>query len=198
MSDSFLFGSKCYCNYMKTKFLEKELLFGIIAVIFGLVAVSTFFWTLSKYPTEKTCNEKYALNEIPVFGIIYLKPMTLIVYSVFISWMCGLESLRTYISKLPIILITLVFLFLCFAAFASSYEVIWNFFVWSDAYLVGGGNTHMDLLYHLPTQTSPTAQCPSNFVYTTKLQFLIMSSSFYGIYFFHRILKSVDRQKKLR
>jgi FlaA1/EpsC-like NDP-sugar epimerase len=180
------------------KFLKKDFAFGIITIISGLIIVGTLLWGFTKYPNIESCKERFVLDEISILGILYLKPITIIIYSAFICWLFGLESIRPYLTKLHITIKTLIFLFLCFLAFLSLYEVIWNFFAWSDAYILTNGNIHIDLLYHLPTQTNPTASCSSNFIYTTKIQFLIMAISFYGIYFFHEIMRTQNDKKNSR
>jgi len=171
-----------------------EKIFGIIAIVFGVIAIGVLIWGFTKYPTEKACGERFVLDEFPIFGITNLKPITLLVYSAFICWMCGLESLRFYLSKLPFPIKRLAFVAFFFFVFVYSYEVIWNFFAWSEAYILEGGKIHIDLIQHLLTQTNPKAPCPNNLVYTTKTQFLFLASSLYGVYFFHEIMKNFKKK----
>ena len=180
-------------NFVKNmirKFSEKKFIFGLFAVISGLIALGTLVCAFTKYPTEKINGEKFVLDEISIIGLIHFKPITIIVSSAFVCWVCTLEALRSYLLSSSIIIKSLIFVFLIFLSFIFSYEVIWNFFAWSEAYILTGGNTHIDMLHHLPTQTNPTARGPYNFVYATKKWFLFFTSSLYGLYFFHGILRT--------
>jgi hypothetical protein len=188
---------------MITKFPEKELIIGLIAVISGLIALCTLVWVFIKYPSEKIIGERFVLDEISIIGIAHFKPITIIVSSAFVCWVCTLEALQSYLLSLPIIIKSLIFVFLIFSSFIFSYEIIWNFFAWSEAYILSGGKVHLDMIHHLPSQINPTQPGPYNFVFKTKEFFLYFASSLYGLYFFHGILridnishKNISRERR--
>lgn len=180
---------------MAVDFLQKEVILGGIAIIFGLVALSTLAWTMMKYPTEQFPGERFALIKIPVLFTL-LSPISIITFAGFVSFACGLEALRDYLARLPASIKILAFVFCCFWAFAWSYEVIWQFSAWIEAYILAGGNVFVDQLHILPNQLS--GDMAHNFVYRTKEVFFATAAGIYGAYFFNGIMRAEGDYDKAR
>ena len=172
---------------------NEEKVFAAISIIAGLVTLTITFWAYSKYPFEQAQGERFVKDEIqvlPILGGIYFKPITIMMVSVFVCWVCALESLREKLADLPITPRRLIFIAFCVVALVFGYEVLWNFLMWTSAHIITP-----DLpLDSLSQQLNPTIVEPKNFVYVTKRDSAILAISLYSMFFFHENARSSDVQ----
>jgi len=166
---------------------NKEFVLIVISIVSVLIIICTLLWVYIKYPFEKIPGQRFVSDEIPILGI-GLKPITIITFSAFIGFISALEILHSYLLNLPDTIKTLIFIFFCFLAFGCSHELIWQYFSTSDAFILSGGNIHIDMLHILPNQQTPTG-LNYNFTFRTKLVFFYTACSFYGIYFFNKMMR---------
>lgn len=166
---------------------NQEKIFSILSIIAGIIVLSTLVWAFVKYPSEQAHGERFVKDEITIIpNLVIFKPITIIVISAFVCWLCALEALRGNIIKLPMLIKRLLFVAFCVIAFVSSYEVIWNFSMWTSAHIINP-NLPVDSLNHLDPIIFPKTSF--NFVYFTKMFTLVLAVSLYSIFFFHTNMK---------
>jgi hypothetical protein len=169
---------------------KDERIFAVISVIAGLITLIVFIWFSIKYPNEKVVGERFVKDEIPILPIFgfYFKPITTIVISAFVFWMCTLEYLRKYLMNLPILIKRLIFISFWLIIFVFGYEVIWNFLMWTSLHIINP-TSPLDFLYN---KLNPSMSHPINFVYATKRDSLYVAIGTYSIYFFSQIMKGKE------
>jgi len=150
--------------------------------LLALACIIIIYYAIT-VPVENSFGERYVAPEIPLifpfYVIVSFKPVTLITYLTFAGVVLLLEASRDYLrnSRIRGVRIALVFL-----AFASGYEVIWNFFAWFSLWEKAGGM--MDII---PNMTHAYAFLPANFNFASKITFLVFALSLYGSLFLQNI-----------
>ena len=170
---------------------NEEKIFAAISIIAGLVTLMITIWAFTKYPFEQVEGERFVKDEIqvlPILGGIYFKPITIMMVSIFVCWLCALEALREKLTGLPTTLKRLTFISFCVVALVFGYEVIWNFLMWTGAHIINP-NLPLD---SLSQQLNPTIVEPKNFVYVTKRDTLVFAISLYSMFFFHDTARKED------
>jgi len=154
---------------------------------FLLTALLIVLYYAATVPVERSFGERYVTSQIPLLFPFYVissfKPVTLIVYLTFAGAILVLEANK---EKLMSIDIGALKISLYFLAFASGYEVIWNFLAWFSSWETS--EIPLDLIAN---QTHEYSWLPVNFNFATKISFLIFALSLYGI----RFVDELDRQK---
>jgi hypothetical protein len=169
---------------------NEEKVFAAISIIAGLVTLTVTVWAFAKYPFEQVEGERFVRDEIqvlPVLGGIYFKPITIMMVSTFVCWLCALEALRGKLTRLPGTLRDLMFVCFCAVALVFGYEVTWNFLMWTSAHIINP-NLPLD---SLTQQLNPTILEPKNFVYITKRDTLVLGIGLYSMFFFRRDTREV-------
>ena len=137
-------------------------------------------------PHENSFGERYVTSEIPLifpfFVIMSFKPITLMVYLLFVSAVLFLEGTKSRLKRLNMTLTRLVLLFV---AFATSYEVLWNFYAWFTIWQRDGG-----MLDLIANTTHDYPILPINFNFATKIIFLIFALSLYSSLFLDKLERS--------
>jgi len=167
---------------------KQEKIFSILSIIAGIIFLSTLVWAFVKYPSEQAHGERFVKDEITIIpSLAVFKPITILVISAFACCLCALEALRGNIIKLPMLIKRLIFVAFCVVAFVSSYEVIWNFSMWTSAHIISP-NLPVDSLNHdLDPIVFPNTSF--NFVFATKMFTLVLAVSLYSVFFFHTNMK---------
>ena len=158
---------------------------GAACLILAFAIVAYYF---AAVPVEKTFGERYVTPEMPLifpfFVIMSFKPVTVITYLGFAGAVLILEASKDSLRKLETrgvrILLTLV-------AFASGYEVLWNFFAWFTVWQIKGGQ--LDLVSNL---THEYSLMPANFNFATKIIFLTFSVTLYA----SLLLKNLETERE--
>jgi len=165
---------------------NEQKVFASISIVAGFVTLAIIIWAFTKYPFEHVEGERFVKDEIqvlPILGGIYFKPITIMMVSIFVCWLCALEALREKLAGLSTMLKRLTFISFCVVALVFGYEVIWNFLMWTSAHIVNP-NLPLD---SLSQQLNPTIVEPKNFVYVTKRDTLVFAISLYSMFFFQKI-----------
>jgi hypothetical protein len=163
------------------------LLTGVIFLLLTCLIIAYYAITI---PFEDSFGERYVAQELPLvfpfYVIMSFKPVTVITYLTFAGAVLILEANKDRLRKLETrgarILLLLV-------AFASGYEVLWNFFAWFTSWQRNGG-----ILDFIPNLTHQYASLPANFDFATKITFLIFALSLYSAYF----LQNIEQDKNAR
>jgi hypothetical protein len=161
------------------------LLLGIISLVLVLVIVAYYAIAI---PVEKSFGERYVDTELPLmfpfYVIMSFKPVTVITYLSFAGAVLVLEASKDRLRKVETRGARILLLFL---AFASGYEVIWNFFAWFTTWQRTGGT--LDLI---PNATHQYLLLPANFDFATKITFLIFALSLYGTLFLQNLERNAN------
>jgi hypothetical protein len=164
------------------------LLLGIICLV---VTLSLIVYYAVAIPVEKSFGERYVETELPLifpfYVIMSFKPLTVITYLSFAGAVLILEASKDSLRKLETRGVRILLLLL---AFASGYEVIWNFFAWFSTWQKIGGT-----LDFIPNTTHEYASLPANFNFATKVTFLAFSLSLYGAFFLQNLERGSDQHR---
>jgi hypothetical protein len=162
-----------------------------VMVVLGVVLLALAFSVVSYYaitvPIEKSFGERYVTTEIPLIFPFYVissfKPITVITYLIFAGVVLLLEGGK---NRMKMIETRWAKILLAFTAFASGYEVIWNFFAWFTLWQKTGG-----VLDLVSNTTHEYVSLPANFTFATKITFLVFALSLYGCFY----LQNLDQRK---
>jgi len=172
---------------------KNEQISGIIAIFFGLISLSILLYVYFKYPSEQIIGEGFINEELQFlytpFYRFQFKPITLLLITVLLFWMFGLESKFTYLSKIPVLFKKILFIFFCLVAFVYTFENIQNFFNWYSFFIINTGKIPIDKLI---SQIKPDMPKPLNYTFVSKINTIFWSGALYGIYFTHKLLKAKE------
>ncbi len=165
------------------------LLLGMISLVLALLIVAYYAIAI---PVEKSFGERYVDNELPLifpfYVIMSFKPVTVITYLSFAGAVLILEASKDRLRKVETRGARILLLFL---AFASGYEVIWNFFAWFTTWQKTGGS--LDLI---PNATHQYLLLPANFNFATKITFLIFALSLYAALFLQNLERDANYRRR--
>lgn len=113
-----------------------------------------------------------------------IRTITLLVYSLFISWILLLKTAENQFLKIKKETIELLFLFSSFVLFAISYEVL----AISGFMLLEGGNWTSLMTKSMMVFSSGNYQITMDVLSVYKIVFLIFGVSAYSVYFFGTLL----------
>jgi len=158
----------------------------LLGLIFLALACLIIAYYAIAIPVEKSFGERYVSGELPLlfpfYVIMSFKPVTVFTYLTFGGVVLILETYKDRLRGLETRGARILLLFL---AFASGYEVIWNFFAWFASWQRNGGP--LDLI---PNVTHEYAVLPANFNFATKITFLVFALSLYGWLFLQNLENS--------
>jgi hypothetical protein len=163
------------------------LLSGVLLLILSCLIIAYYAIAI---PVERSFGERYVATEIPLlfpfYTIMSFKPITIFAYLTFAGAVLVLEAskdrfrqIRTRPAKILLLLL----------AFASGYEVLWNFFAWFTSWEKSGG-----VLDFIPNVTHQYVTLPANFDFATKIIFLVFALSLYGFFFLQNIENNASVQ----
>jgi hypothetical protein len=175
----------------------------ILSIISGLG-----FLTLWLYTTfivdfkEHAFGDKWVFNEIVFlsipkkvfstnFNIVFeFKLITLFVVLGIFYWIFGLEVLKKFFIKLPILVRKLLFLISLVGVMMSTYEFIWNFTLW-NAKIVALAIKNPDFINVDIDRLAYFNQIfPVNLNFATKMYLLALFISIYCVYYFYKIIRN--------
>jgi hypothetical protein len=161
------------------------LLSGVILLILACLIIVYYAVAI---PVEKSFGERYVTTEIPLifpfYAIMSFKPVTVFAYLTFAGVVLVLEANKDHLRGLTTRAARILLLVV---AFASGYEVIWNFFAWFTSWEKNGG-----ALDFIPNITHQYVALPANFNFATKITFLVFVLSLYGWFFLQNIENSTS------
>jgi hypothetical protein len=165
------------------------LLLGMTSLVLVLLIVAYYAVAI---PVEKSFGERYVDNELPLifpfYAVMSFKPVTVITYLSFAGAVLILEGSKDRLRKLETRGARILLLLL---AFASGYEVIWNFFAWFTTWQKTGGS--LDLI---PNATHQYLMLPANFNFATKITFLIFALSLYATLFLQDLERDANYRRR--
>jgi hypothetical protein len=165
----------------------KGYIYSFFAWIFGVTAILIVVTYAMKSSPPYVVGDNLVLAEVIILPGLYLKPITIFMFSFFLWFTFALNSpgnLKRFIEMLPDIR-QLIYIFAWFGAMASGFELIYHIVVWSAALAVQGLQNPDVIVNPWPW----SAHAPINIVFSSKLIALIFAMSCFTIDYLKRIDK---------
>ena len=167
----------------------------VISWTAGLAALAFIVY----YGLQATTNSQVGIQFVqsewpdPSYSPIYAKPITWFAYFSFVYWAAGLESNKSHFLKFSPRGRNLLFLGTSLVAFASFYEIFYNFMVWLALEVL---TTNCRPFPCNPDQVASIfdVRSPLNLVFATKIVTTSFGLSMYSLWFLHRVDVETQRQ----
>lgn len=173
-----------------------------LSIISGLGFLALWLYTTFIVDIkEHAFGDKWVFNEIVFlsipkkvfstnFNIVFeFKLVTLFVVIGIFYWIFGLEVLKKFFIKLPILVRKLLFLISLVGVMMSTYEFIWNFTLW-NAKIVSLAVKNPDFINVDIDRLAYFNQIfPVNLNFATKMYLLALFISIYCVYYFYKIIR---------
>jgi len=162
----------------------------------GLSALAFIVFYGLQAATSSQVGIQFVQSEWPdpsIFPYFYAKPITWFAYFSFVYWAAGLESNKSHFVKLSSRVRNMLFLGTALVAFASFYEIFYNFMVWLALEVL---TTNCVPFPCNPDQVASIfdLRSPLNLVFATKIVTTAFGLSMYSLWFLHRIDVETQRQ----
>jgi hypothetical protein len=155
------------------------------------------------YGLQATTNPQIGIQFVsaewpdPSIFPLYAKPITWFAYFSFVYWAAGLESNKEHFLRLSARARNMLFLVTALVAFASFYEIFYNFMVWLALEVL----TTNCIPY--PCNPDKVAsifdlKSPLNLVFATKIVTTAFGLSMYSLWFLHRVDVETERQNQTK
>jgi hypothetical protein len=177
-------------------FIEKRP-WSVVSWTAGLSALAFIVY----YGLQATTNPQIGIQFVsaewpdPSIFPLYAKPITWFAYFSFVYWAAGLESNKVHFLKLSPRVRNFLFLVTALVAFASFYEIFYNFMVWLALEVL---TTNC-----LPFPCNPDKvasifdlKSPLNLVFATKIVTTAFGLSMYSLWFLHRVDVETERRNE--
>src|SRR4029077_2691689 len=163
----------------------------------GLTALAFIVY----YGLQATTNPQIGIQFVsaewpdPSIFPLYAKPITWFAYFSFVYWAAGLESNKEHFLRLSSRTRNMLFLVTALVAFASFYEIFYNFMVWLALEVL----TTNCIPY--PCNPDKVAsifdlKSPLNLVFATKIVTTAFGLSMYSLWFLHRVDVETERRNR--
>jgi len=164
----------------------------------GLTALAFIVYYGLQATTNPQIGIQFVSSEWPdpaIFPYFYAKPITWFVYFSFVYWAAGLESNKVHFLKLSSRFRNFLFLGTALVAFASFYEIFYNFMVWLALEVL---TTNCRPFPCNPDQVASIfdLRSPLNLVFATKIVTTAFGLSMYSLWFLHRVDLETERQNR--
>jgi hypothetical protein len=164
----------------------------------GLSALAFIVFYGLQATTNPQVGIQFVQSEWPdpsIFPYFYAKPITWFAYLSFVYWAAGLESNKGHFLKLSLRLRNMLFLGTALVAFASFYEIFYNFMVWLALEVL---TTNCRPFPCNPDQVASIfdLRSPLNLVFATKIVTTAFGLSMYSLWFLHRVDVETERQNQ--
>ncbi|MGQ9639094.1 MAG: hypothetical protein ACUVUB_01375 [Candidatus Bathyarchaeia archaeon] len=154
-------------------------IYTLLSWIFGITAVSVLIvYTIRAIPPY-IVGDNLVLIQIEVLPGLYMKPITIFIFSFFLWFVFGLytpSSIRRFEQMLPDIR-RILYAIAWLSALASGFEIIYHAVVWSAALSIQGLQNPDIIVNPWPFRN----MTPINIVFATKLVVLIFALSCFAI-----------------
>jgi len=171
----------------------------IVSWTAGLTALAFIVY----YGLQATTNPQIGIQFVsaewpdPSIFPLYAKPITWFAYFSFVYWAAGLESNKEHFLRLSARARNMLFLVTALVAFASFYEIFYNFMVWLALEVL----TTNCIPY--PCNPDKVASIfdlnsPLNLVFATKIVTTAFGLSMYSLWFLHRVDMETERQNQAK
>jgi len=164
----------------------------------GLSALAFIVFYGLQATTNPQVGIQFVQSEWPdpsIFPYFYAKPITWFAYFSFVYWAAGLESNKDHFLKLSPRARNLLFLATALVAFASFYEIFYNFMVWLALEVL---TTNCKPFPCNPDQVASIfdLRSPLNLVFATKIVTTAFGLSMYSLWFLHRVDVETERRNQ--
>jgi hypothetical protein len=164
----------------------------------GLSALAFIVFYGLQATTNPQVGIQFVQSEWPdpsIFPYFYAKPITWFAYFSFVYWAAGLESNKEHFLKLSPRTRNMLFLATALVAFASFYEIFYNFMVWLALEVL---TTNCRPFPCNPDQVASIfdLRSPLNLVFATKIVTTAFGLSMYSLWFLHRVDVETERQNR--
>ncbi len=164
----------------------------------GLSAMAFIVFYGLQATTNPQVGIQFVQSEWPdpsIFPYFYAKPITWFAYFSFVYWAAGLESNKEHFLKLSPRARNMLFLVTALVAFASFYEIFYNFMVWLALEVL---TTNCRPFPCNPDQVASIfdLRSPLNLVFATKIVTTAFGLSMYSLWFLHRVDVETERQNR--
>jgi hypothetical protein len=162
----------------------------------GLSAMAFIVFYGLQATTNPQVGIQFVQSEWPdpsIFPYFYAKPITWFAYFSFVYWAAGLESNKAHFFKLSPRTRNMLFLGTALVAFASFYEIFYNFMVWLALEVL---TTNCKPFPCNPDQVASIfdLRSPLNLVFATKIVTTAFGLSMYSLWFLHRVDAETQRR----
>jgi hypothetical protein len=162
----------------------------------GLSALAFIVFYGLQATTNPQVGIQFVQSEWPdpsIFPYFYAKPITWFAYFSFVYWAAGLESNKEHFLKLSSRFRNMLFLGTALVAFASFYEIFYNFMVWLALEVL---TTNCKPFPCNPDQVASIfdLRSPLNLVFATKIVTTAFGLSMYSLWFLHRVDVETERR----
>ncbi|TMI16897.1 hypothetical protein E6H33_03390 [Candidatus Bathyarchaeota archaeon] len=164
----------------------------------GLSAMAFIVFYGLQATTNPQVGIQFVQSEWPdpsIFPYFYAKPITWFAYFSFVYWAAGLESNKEHFLKFSPRARNMLFLVTALVAFASFYEIFYNFMVWLALEVL---TTNCRPFPCNPDQVASIfdLRSPLNLVFATKIVTTAFGLSMYSLWFLHRVDVETERQNR--
>ncbi len=154
----------------------------------GLTALAFIVFYGLQATTNPQVGIQFVQSEWPdpsIFPYFYAKPITWFAYFSFVYWAAGLESNKEHFLQLSPRVRNMIFLATALVAFASFYEIFYNFMVWLALEVL---TDKVASIFDLKS--------PLNLVFATKIVTTAFGLSMYSLWFLHRVDVETERRNR--
>lgn len=171
----------------------KIYIYSLFSWIFGVAAILIIVtYSITSSPPY-VVGDNLVLTEVNILPGLYLKPITIFIFSFFLWFTFALNSpgnLKRFTEMIPDVR-KLIYIFAWFGAMASGFELIYHIVVWSAALAVQGLQNPDVIVNPWPW----SAHAPINIVFSSKLIVLIFAMSCFTIDYLRKIDKISNNQR---
>ena len=163
----------------------KGYIYSLFSWFFGIIVMLIVVTYAIKTSPPYVVGDNLVLVEIIIVPGLYLKPITILMYSFFLWLAFGLYSpgnLQRFKKMIPDVR-HLIYIFAWFGAMASGFELVYHIVVWSAALAVQGLQNPDVIVNPWPW----SAHAPINVVFSSKIIVLIFAISCFTIDYLRRI-----------
>ncbi|MCW4032957.1 MAG: hypothetical protein NWF08_06150 [Candidatus Bathyarchaeota archaeon] len=165
----------------------KGYVYSIFSWIFGITAILILVTYAVKAKPPFVIGDNLVLTEVHILPGLYMKPITIFMYSFFLWFAFSLYSsgsLKRFMNMLPEIR-RIIYVIAWWGALASGFELVYHLVVWTAALAVQGLQNPDVIVNPWPW----SAHAPINIVFSAKIVVLIFALSCFTIDY----LKRIDR-----
>ena len=167
----------------------------VLSWLAGLSALAFIVFYGLQATTNPQVGIQFVQSEWPdpaIFPYFYAKPITWFAYFSFVYWAAGLEANKAHFLKLSPRVRNMLFLGTALVAFASFYEIFYNFMVWLALEVL---TTNCRPFPCNPDQVASIfdLRSPLNLVFATKIVTTAFGLSRYSLWFRHRVDSETQR-----
>lgn len=169
--------------------------YSLLSWTFGVISIFTLVNYTIKITPPYVVGEDLVLVEVDILPGFYMKPITILMFSMFLWFAFGLHSpvwKRRFLEMLPEVR-RVLYVFFWLLAVGSGYEIIYHIVIWSAALSVQG-LVNPDIIIN----PWPQNRYPINVVFASKIIVLIFAAACFMIDYLRRIEREIEREKQAK